>query len=140
MVGNNGTGKTFYSSINFPPEFRIVRPDELGGNLEQKQTTMFKLIEDTLAQGQTVVLDGLNLEKSTRIQLLYFTNKYPDCKKIIYDFGPGNDHIIKTLERERPFYTYEEWSRIFFEHKKLYQKPTLDEGYDEIIEINNNFA
>jgi len=140
LVGNNGTGKTFYSKNHFPSDFLIVRPDDFHGDLESKQSKMIKQIETKLANNESVVLDGLNLEREQRIQLLYFAKKYSDCKKIIYDFGPGNQKILEILSRERPYYSYEEWSKIFYNNFKLYQKPTMDEGYDEIIEINNNFA
>jgi len=137
LVGNNGTGKTYYSSHNFPKEYVIVRPDDLEGDLEEKQTKMFKLIEKGLADNNTVVLDGMNLEKITRNRLLYFTRNYPVCRKIIYDFGPGDELDIEVLAKERPWLSFKKWEEIFAENRKLYQRPTLDEGFDEILIIRN---
>lgn len=138
LVGNNGTGKTYYSSHKFPQEYIIVRPDDFEGDIQGKQTKMFKIIEQGLADNSTIVLDGLNLEKSQRSLLLYFTRDYDDCKKIIYDFGPGDEQTIEVLAKERPYLTYEEWIRNFNENKKRYEKPSLDEGNDEVIFIKKD--
>jgi fructosamine-3-kinase len=70
--------------------------------------------------------------------LLYFVNKYPDCPKIIYDFGPGTDETLARLAQQRPGTSHEEWTRLFNKHRCEYQKPSIDEGYDTIIEINNS--
>lgn len=135
LVGNNGSGKTFYSDHYFPQEYIIVRPDELSGDYEEKWRKMNELIKKGLANNKTVVLDGLNLDRSTRQLYLAFTTDYPKCRKIAYDFGPGNEQNIKVLANERPYLTYKAWEITFIENKKLYEKPKLDEGFDEIIII-----
>lgn len=140
LVGNIGTGKTYYSKNNFPSKYLIVRPDDFLGDLDSKLEKMLNLIETGLANNKTIVVDGLNLEKSQRIQLLYFVNKYPNYKKIIHDFGRGNQNTLRRLTVERTFKTYDQWKEIFYENYILYQKPDMNEGYDEIIEISNSFT
>lgn len=140
LVGNIGTGKTYYSKNNFPSKYLIVRPDDFPGDLDSKLGKMLNLIETGLVNNETIVVDGLNLEKSQRIQLLYFVNKYPNYKRIILDFGPGNQNTLRRLTLERKFKTYDQWKEIFYENYSLYQKPDINEGYDEVIEINNSFT
>lgn len=140
LVGNNGTGKTYYTLNHFPSNNLIIRPDDFTGDYESINKQIITGIEKGLINNKTVVLDGLNLEKSFRKQLLYFANKHPNCKKIIYDFGAGNFRSLRRLIKTRPYKSEGEWYLIHFENQKIYEKPSKDEGYDEIIEINNNFA
>lgn len=140
LVGNNGTGKTYYSQNHFSKDYQIVRPDDFSGNKEQIQKKIITEIESGLKNNQAIVLDGLNLQKSFRKQLLFFPNKFPDCKKRIIDFGPGNQKTLQRLIADRPYKSESEWTKIHEKNYKSYEKPTLDEGYDEIIHIENNFA
>ena len=140
LVGNNGTGKTYYSQNHFSKDYQIVRPDDFSGNKEQIHKKIITEIESGLKNNQTIVLDGLNLQKSFRKQLLYFLNRFPDYKKKIIDFGSGNQKTLQRLIADRPYKSESEWTKIHEINYKSYEKPTLDEGYDEIIHIENNFA
>ena len=139
LVGNIGTGKTYYSEKFFPKNYRIVRPDEFHGDLEQKQNRMFREIKENLENNETTVLDGLNLERKQRQRLLYFTKNYENCKKTIYDFGPGNEKTLQRVIITRPELSEKEWRAIHDENVKIYEKPHINEGYDEVID-KSNFA
>jgi tRNA uridine 5-carbamoylmethylation protein Kti12 len=138
LVGNNGTGKTYFSN-NLPPDYIIIRPDEIPGGIENKQREMILGIEKGLKENRTVVVDGLNLQKKWRNNFLYFVRDYQDCPRIIYDFGPGDQHTLDRLLQERRDRSPEEWTETFYEHQKSYEKPTEDEGY-EIREVRSDFG
>jgi len=139
LVGNIGTGKTYYTKNYMPKSYNIIRPDDFRGDSEHRQSQMIKEIENSLENYETTVLDGPNLEKKHRQNMLYFTRKYAFCKKIIIDFGPGNENTIQRVIKSRPQLNENEWRAIHFENMKIYEKPNINEGFDEIID-KCNFA
>jgi predicted kinase len=131
-MGNIGTGKTNYRNITYLNGEIIVCPDDWHMSKEQLHKKLFSDIENGLSENKTVVVDGINMKRKDRDQLLYFA-KRAKCPAILIDFGPGNDDSLKRRINNSLDTSAEEWTFYHLENLKNYEKPLPEEGFDEII-------
>ena len=68
--------------------------------------------------------------------MLHFPTKY-GYKIIVYDFGPGDENTLIQLLRSR-MDSRVNWQDVFNENLKDYQKPTMEEGFHEIVRIEKS--
>ncbi len=136
FVGNIGTGKTTYRNQHFTDGSLIICPDEYDGTLETMQNRMLPEIEKGIQFENRIIVDGVNLEKIFRSQLLYYPKRNA-WKSIAYDFGPGNEISLKRLIETRNYFSSIDWERIYYDYFNLYQRPSKDEGFDQIISIDS---
>ena len=132
LMGNIGTGKTNYRNITYVNGEIIVCPDDWRMSKKQSHTKIFSDIEKGLREDRTVVVDGINIKRKDRDQLLYFA-KRAKCPAILIDFGPGNDDSLKRRINDSPDTSAEEWTFYHLENLRNYEKPLQEEGFDEII-------
>lgn len=131
MCGVPGSGKTTMS-----------KQMEEGYGLERfsfDEMRCFRLKEfvapaiDILQKGKDVVLDSTNLRANVRKKILQEIKDF-QCKKIVIYM---NTSLEKCLQRNANREVRLQDFTVESTYKSL-QPPTLDEGWDEIIVINND--
>lgn len=139
LVGNIGTGKTRYCKSTFNGDEVIIRPDEWDGTKDELQKRFFKEIEEALAAGKIVVVDGNNLTRKGRTIYLYFAkNAEVGCTAI--DFGAGDEVSLQRRLSEPRGLTVEEWTKIHRRNQQEYEKPSKSEGFVHVIHLNSHSA
>lgn len=133
MMGNVGTGKTFYRKKNFNNGEIIICLDEHKGlSIEDSQHKLFTDLKEHLSNGSTVILDGNNLSEKARLTGLHFARK-AETDVTVIDFGPGDEtSLTRRLQDPRGLST-EYWKKIHYDNQKKYEKPELKEGIAKII-------
>lgn len=137
FVGNIATGKTHYRKTNFHNGERILCPDEWQDiSLPEKNIKFISDLHTFLATGQTVVVDGNNINQRAREKYLELANCYHCTLKAI-DFGPGSSQTLNRRLSQAEVDDHPAWIRSHFGYKNNYQKPTLEEGFHIIDEEIN---
>lgn len=134
LVGNIGTGKSFYRESEFSNEEIIICPDEWKHlSTDQNQAKMISDVENGLFRGKTVILDGNNMTKKSRHFFDGFIRKTNSTKTII-DFGEGDEESLKRRIENSKEQTPEFWTEKHVFKRKIYEQPTQDEC-DVLIKI-----
>jgi len=135
FIGNVGTGKTTYCNKHYVMGYKIIRPDDWREeSLEDYSLKFNRTLRDHLRNGENVVIDGVNMKSRSREIILNFA-KGDEYKKIAIVFGKGNDESLQRRIAEPKHYTKENIKTSHEQHLNEYESPTLEEGFDEIIEI-----
>ena len=135
LMGNVGTGKTTYRNNNFNSGEIIICPDEWHNlNIQQKQDRLFKDLKKHLNEGKTVILDGNNISKKARVTGLHFARLAKAHVKVV-DFGPGNESSLSRRLKDPGRFSVEQWKKIHIDNQHEYEKPELEEGINEIIQM-----
>lgn len=133
MCGIPGSGKSTFSR-QIADRYNAVRLslDEMN------YVRQFKLIPhviDVLNEGNSVVADSLYTQKQWRTELLEAV-KGIECRRVLICMDTPLDVCVqRNQSRGHPLPDY------MVEHLfKKYEKPTLDEGWDEIINVSENWT
>jgi tRNA uridine 5-carbamoylmethylation protein Kti12 len=131
VCGVPGSGKTTLSKkIESGAGFFRISYDELRCGSPRQ---LIKPIVDTLIAGDNVVVDYINNWRATRLRILNATQNI-NCEKIIIVIQtPLEECIRRNSTREYP--TPSVAIKALY---NSFQFPTLDEGWDDIITIDNN--
>jgi len=133
LMGNIGTGKTHYRLKNFKNgEVHVCFDDFENLSKDERFTQSMRSIRYGLRKGNIVVVEGTNLTKYIRSNIICHA-KDVNCKSILYDFGKGNSTTLKTRINERKDISADVWTKIHKDNILAYEKPSEDEGFDEII-------
>ena len=131
MCGVPGSGKTTMSK-QMEKEYDLKR-------FSFDEMQCFRLEEfvrpaiDVLQEGKNVVLDSTNLRINVRKKILQSIADVP-CKKVaIYMNTSLNECLQRNANREVRLQDF-----VIESTYRSLQPPTLDEGWDEIIVINND--
>lgn len=126
LCGLPASGKTTYSEeLAIQHEAKLFHYDNYHGN---KKHLLHEQIKKELSLNN-VVLDGLFVVRVWREELLEVL-KDVECEKILVKMNTSPEECIeRNKERERPL------NEAVIRHlQKRYQEPTLDEGWNEIID------
>jgi predicted kinase len=136
LMGNVGTGKTTYCNEKFKNQEIIVRPDDWKDlNTDEIQKRLIKTVEEGLAGKKTVVVDGNNLSKKARDLLLYF-KATAKCQATLVNFGKGDEISLERRIAENQGQNDEFWKTVHDKNASIYEEPSLDEGFAEIIDLS----
>lgn len=140
LIGLPGSGKTTYAKNNLS-DCEILSSDRIRGELlgdENCQadnklifSTLYKRAKDFLQSGKDVVIDATNVKLNERQKAL---NQFKDflVKRIAIVINtPVKECIERDKNRERTV-----GKSVIYKLKKIFAKPTKEEGFDEIIYIN----
>lgn len=141
LTGIPGCGKSTFAAEykEYDPNVIIISSDEvrkeiygdINDQLHNKE--VFILIENliiyNLEHGNDVIFDATNIYKRERRKLL---QKLPEnVKKTVYAFNTClNDCIERNANRDRVVP-----NDVLFRMYSKYKFPTIDEGWDQIIEV-----
>ena len=130
MCGASGSGKTTLSK-KLEKEYGAIRLS--GDELKLRPKRLVPLIVETLFSNNIVVVDYLCTTLKARLNLLDAI-KDIECKKILVFVNTSLEECIRRiLLKENPLAIY----MIESIHDSL-EYPTLEEGWNEIVEVNNN--
>lgn len=126
LCGIPGSGKTTLSK-QLVEDYNAVRHsfDELRLS---KRRDLFPYIKHSLENNKNVVADAPHTDKKTRLELLE-SIKDIDCKRtLVFMDTPFEECVRRNAQRPRPL-PY----MILQSFNRSLERPTLDEGWDEII-------
>lgn len=140
MIGSIGTGKSVHSDkLSEELQIEVLSAD----NIEKDSTSIddneieIDIMEDYLDHldsGESFVLDGLNINKATRNLNLTLAKQRGYIIKG-YDFGSGDDNSLKQRLSDPRGVSASRWTAIAESNKISYEKPELNEGFEEIFEM-----
>jgi len=140
MIGSIGTGKSAHSDkLSKELQIEILSAD----SIEKDSTSIddneieIDIMEDYLDRldsGESFILDGLNINKAKRNLNLTLAKQRGYIIKG-YNFGPGDDNSLKQRLRDPRGVSAPRWTAIAESNKKSYEKPELNEGFEEIVEM-----
>jgi tRNA uridine 5-carbamoylmethylation protein Kti12 len=137
LCGSPGSGKTTYAHKLAKQHNAIIHSydDMPKANTKQSMDGSVKRawienMKNDLKSGYNVVCDGMNLTLKERIEVLDgFSNI--DCKKVLFVLRPELDVCIeRNAQRESKLPIF-----VVKQAYNMYEHPTLDEMWDEIIFI-----
>ena len=130
IIGPSGSGKTTLSH-KITKEHNAVRWS--GDETKLRPKRLIPLVVESLKDNDTIVLDFLSTKLKLR-QYILEELKDIECKKILVFMNtPLEECMRRNLLKDDPLPQFV----IEDTHSSL-EYPTLDEGWDEIIVINND--
>lgn len=156
LVGNIASGKSTYCKKHGREPNTVVFNDDnlcymLHGGQHYYDRSLFKLykncekvlVEECLLLGCSIIIDRPNMSVKTR-------NKYIEHAKGISFWSRPTGHRYEVMcvqfpmesidvhakrrfESDNRGLSLDAWKRCALRHQREYEKPSLDEGFDEII-------
>jgi len=154
MVGNVGSGKSTWSKKNAvtmsnPNGYLVVSRDAIrymlgGGNylfFREVEPLVHRItitsIEDLLKQGQSVIVDETNVSKKMRKQYIQLARKYKCCvTAVVMKETTMKEAVKRKMKVPHGQKNKKLWEGVFRRFKLRYQKPTLQEGFDVVMELD----
>ncbi len=140
MIGSIGTGKSSHSDkLSEELQIDVLSADSIEKNAtsiddNEIEIDIMEDYLDHLDSGESFILDGLNINKATR-KLNLTLAKQRGFIINGYDFGPGDDKSLKQRLSDPRDVSASRWEAIAESNKSSYEKPELDEGFEEIFEM-----
>jgi len=150
LVGNIGTGKSTHSKNldnswliwNNDVVRRMFHPNEYVFDRKENEIILelrSHFICYSLRLGYNVCIDDTNIKIEYRKYMIDTIREWESgmggVKIICVDFGSGDDYTLaRRLGRRPRGISRERWTDTHKHLKETYEKPTLDEGFDEIIQ------
>jgi hypothetical protein len=158
-VGNVGCGKTLLSRRFTRRGAVRVCHDEILSMMHGTSASYVGELRDVyhqveedviggaLSRGLDVYVDRTNIDKATRerfLSIARFVSEKRVFRKLspvtvaAIDFGPGNDRDLERRRRAPRGASPDRWAEVFEAFKERYQSPSVDEGIDEIVPVDNS--
>lgn len=145
MTGNIGSGKSLISSkyakngyvvVNMDSITRMIGGGEYGLYDSAKKDIYHSaeksIIYSALDRGFSVVIDRTNMDKKRRSAYIDLGKSF-NADIISYDFGPGTVEGYQRRIQSPYGIPADQWSEVFDFMEKSYEKPSIEEGFNEII-------
>jgi bifunctional polynucleotide phosphatase/kinase len=132
FVGFPGSGKsTFISKNLIQNNYNVISQD-----VSKTKNKCHKLCEQFMKEKKKIVIDNTNPSLETRMNYIDLAKKY-NYNVRCFHMSTTENHsrhnaMYRYLYQNKPYIP----SLVFNIYKKKYEKPTLQEGYSEIININ----
>jgi len=136
LIGNIGTGKSTFAK-NISKGREVIDYDNLGEKHGQNFNVYNEILK-LLKKGKTVIVDGVNIEKRKRKDLIYFA-RINNAKSVAIDFGKGNEKSLHNRISQPRNIPIEVWKREHYHNIKIYEKPCKSEGFDRVIRCKNYY-
>lgn len=147
MVGNIGTGKTTYIRQR-SSEYIIVSRDKIRYMLGNDTYIFMKELEPAVARGSlyifeslldtniNIILDETNI--CQRMRRPYINMAKEQNYKIIAVVMPKLPKemcVQRRISNPHGNYSKEVWENVWEQFNKIYEEPTIQEGFDDILYI-----
>ena len=150
MVGNVGSGKSTCVKKLVKKGYVVVSKDgvrySIGSgkyifdmSLEKSiHKSTLTLCEGFLAVGKSVIIDETNMNKKIRKCYLRLANLYNYTKEaVIMPKLPMKESVKRRLKSNHGNTPKKVWEEVFQRKQDAYEKPTIKEGFDIIVELKN---
>lgn len=144
MMGAIGTGKSTYAEqLSRELEIEVLSGDKveeesLSQNEGDIEIDIMESILDHFSSGKSFVLDGLNLNKKSRLLYMKLA-KRRGYKIIAYTGGPGDEESLASRQVAPRGVELNRWKDIAESNKAEYEAPELNEGFIEINQISRKY-
>ena len=145
FTGNIGTGKSLAASKYAKNGYVVVNMDSIttmvqGGEYglyDSAKKSVYHGIEKAaictaLGAGFSVVVDRTNMKKSDRARYIEMAT-FPGIKKVSIDWGMGNEKSINRRLKNPNGVPDLQWIGVHEYMAKSYERPSVDEGFDELL-------
>lgn len=156
MVGNIGTGKTHTTNQLMVDaahldnrDIKVVSNDDLSTMLanghygpdiwDNRHIHLYSVIKShivraTLARGFDIIVDGTHMGKINRKRYIDIAKEL-DAEVIVY-LHTYPDGLQRRIDNPKSkYHSVELWTEVYNNFAASYEKPTLDEGINSIIEM-----
>ena len=156
MVGNIGTGKTttaerLMATNNIGDNCctKIISNDDLAIILTKNHcntntwdnrhihfysTIKRHIVREALTHGFDIIVDGTHMRKIDRKAYIDIAKEF-DIKIVVYLHTYSKGLQRRIAEPKSNHVTAAQWTTIYNNFAEMYEKPSLDEGIDNILEI-----
>lgn len=141
IIGAVGTGKSFLANIlSNTNSMPILSADqvELENNNMEERDIEGQIVEDYLNRlndDGSFILDGLNLNRSTRRLYISYAKK-SGFKVYVYDLGPGSTLSLERRLKEHRGVDLQRWRDIAKANQDNYEKPSkMKEAIDKLYTL-----
>ena len=149
LVGNIGSGKSTLTKEYSKKSYVIISRDSLrycigGGNYifnEKYEDIIWEteefLLESFLKKGENIVIDEVGMSKHLRARYLINKEFYPNYtfKCIELPKLTKEESVQRRLQSNHGTTPKEVWYEVWEKFNNMYEEPTLDEGFDEVIKL-----
>jgi len=151
LVGMIASGKSTYCkkaaekgilSVNDDAIVNLVHADNYT-LYDQKLKILYKSIENhiistVIAMGRSIIIDrGLNVSKKGRKRWLSIAESYDiPCEAIVFPNEGPEQHAKRRFESDSRNHGIDYWRKVALHHDSIFVKPTLEEGFVAIHDIN----
>ena len=150
LVGNIGSGKTTYTHKLVAKGYVAISRDALRYMIGNGKYTFNPDLEPAIFSSETeiikrfmelgvdIVIDEVGINKHVRARYIYLANKYKYQKICVclpkYSMEECVDRRMQDPhgQPDRAL-----WESVWIKFNKRYQKPSLKEGFDKIIQLRN---
>lgn len=154
LVGNIGLGKSTFARKLADEGAMVVNLDSIvtmlhGGNYkgyredwkEVYKGAQIDIMQQAVISSLDIIIDNTNMKRKGRVRLI---SKFCQCvggfteKKIIcYDFGSGTEEGLDRRMGTPYGHEPEYWKDVYKLKKEQYERPSLEEGFDETVDMRN---
>lgn len=151
LVGNIGSGKSLIAKKLANKGSFVVSMDAIQqmasggeyGSYDYKRKDIYQRIEEegieqSLRHGISVCVDRTNMDAKRRKRFIDIGKKHTD-NIVCYDFGKGNQGGLERRYRDNRIVPYDTWHDVYCFMEKSYEKPSLSEGFNEILYLPEKY-
>ena len=132
MIGIAGSGKTTLCQKLFPQHIRISL-DEIGRKKGRKRE--YKIIEQHLQKGNSIVVDDTNLTQYVRRAVILRAKKYGSRITAVFLDYPMDRIRAQNFNRKRKVPGH-----VLERMRNELEPPSYDEGFDYIQTLHDDFS
>jgi predicted kinase len=154
MVGNIGSGKSLVARkwafagfagaavFNMDAFQEMISGGQYGAyDITKKdvyQAAENTTIEECLKRGISVVIDRTNMDSKRRARFIEIGKKY-GATITCYNFGAGDERNLINREKSCRGVPMATWKTVFESMQKAYEPPTIEEGFDLIVDAPKKY-
>ena len=150
LCGPIASGKSTYCQVVAKRGMIIINDDDIINSLhannyvlyDKNLKIIYKSIENSIANlcfcaKRTVVVDrGLNVSKKGRQRWIAMSKSFDvPCEAIVFPKDTPDVHAMRRFKSNTRGHSIGYWLHVANEHNKIYETPSLDEGFDKIHNI-----
>lgn len=140
LIGAIGTGKSTFAekycialNLNCLSGDQIEKEFSTRDDNEVEREIMLRIIE-YFESGQSFLLDGININQSSRTRYLLMAQKY-NYDIIAYNFGPGDENSLERRINENRDIPETRWRELAERNRTEFQSPDKSEGFSKIYRL-----
>jgi predicted kinase len=148
LIGTIAAGKSIWARNRASNGWIVINDDNLVMSLhlnyqlyDKKLKPLYKSIENhifcsSILMGNNVIVDrALNLTRKSRSRWIALANSFDiPISAVVFDFCDPQVHAERRIASDGRGYDVAFWKKVAEHHIKIYEPPSLDEGFSTIIQ------